>query len=212
MRPRGDLAIAPLYLLILLASTALILPVATTLVRSDVDPIPGVLLWAAGGLLVYYVGTRTERAPRILPLVVAVVLNVFLMFAVAASVQVWALENQGVQFRATVTEVYGKHSGEPDYTLAVDGEPVQGRLTGWPAGSTGEIGDEVLVVQDPKGLIDPRLPTDLAEDIATDFKILILPLIAIMAVLCLAAVTPFPRRRRSGSNITPYGSRLRDDL
>ncbi|GID90699.1 hypothetical protein ACFQFC_36135 [Amorphoplanes digitatis] len=62
MRPRADLAIAPLYLVVLLLCTALIVPVATTWVRSDADAMVGTRVWSGQILAVYFVAwcrTRT---------------------------------------------------------------------------------------------------------------------------------------------------------
>jgi hypothetical protein len=77
MRPRADLAIAPVYLLTFLAFTAMIVPVATTWVRSDVDPIVGTLILTGLVLVLRLIATGTERPPRIIPLVTAGVLNAF---------------------------------------------------------------------------------------------------------------------------------------
>jgi hypothetical protein len=208
MRPRADLAIAPVYLLTMLAFTALIVPVATTWVRSDVDPIVGILILTGQILVFYLIATQSERTPRIVPLVVATLLNAFLMGVVAMSVQLSLLED-GRQVRATVAVVYDGHSGPPDYDLAVDGDPIPGRLSAWPGDGIGAPGDEVLVVQDRKGLADPRLPDVLAEDLEDDVRVLILPIAGILAALCLAAVWPSRRRRTDGSTAGGYraGSR-----
>jgi hypothetical protein len=64
-------------------------------------------------------------------------------------------------------------------------------------GGAGAVDDEVLVVQDPDGLADPRLPDELAQARKNDPGSLILPLMGIVAVLCLAAV--WPSRRRAAS-------------
>jgi hypothetical protein len=197
MRQRSDVVIAPVYLAILLTSTAMILPVATTWVRSDADAILGTLVWSVQLMAIFLVATQTARPPRAIPLGAAVLLNAFLMGVVAMSVSTWVLGGRGERCQATVVEVYDHHSAPATYTLAVDHVPVPGRLTGWPGGGTGALGDEVLVVRDPKGLVDPRLPDDLAEAVETDIKILILPIVGILAVLCLAAVSPFGRGRRS---------------
>ncbi|GIE88031.1 hypothetical protein [Actinoplanes regularis] len=195
MRPR-DLGIALVYLLILLACTAAILPIATTWVRSDADAIPGTLAWAGQLIGIYFVAAHTARAPRIAPLIVAILLNSFLMAVVAMSMPAWVLNGgQAEQFRATVVEVYDGHKGPATYTLAVDGVPIPGRLADWPGDGIGAIGDKVLVAQDEEGLLDPRLPEQMAEDVAADGTILILPTIAILAVLCLVAVWPGRRDR-----------------
>ncbi len=205
MRPWADLAIAPVYLLILLGLDLAILPVATTWVRSDADAMAGAFVWCLQVIVVALLATHTERAPRLVPLIAAVVLNAFLMGVIAMAVSVWVLGDDGEQRRATVTEVFDKHSAPATYTLAVDGEPIPGRLDGWPGGGTGAIGDEVLVVRDPGGLVDPRLPDDLAEAVETDIKILILPLAGILALLCLATVWPArarPPRGRRATTVT----------
>lgn len=203
MRPWNDLLIAPLYLGIMLLFSALVLPVATTWVRSDADAIVGTALWGGMIVVVALVATSTKHAPRVIPLGAAVLLAAFLMGIVAMSLQVWLLDTRGEQHHATVVTVYDKHSAPATYDLAVDGAPIPGRLSAWPGTGQGAVGDLVVVVQDPDGLIDPRLPAELAGDVEDDPRILILPIIGILAVLCLAAVwpkrqkeTPRPRRTR----------------
>ena len=194
MRPRADLAIAPVYLLTFLAFTAMVVPVATTWVRSDVDAIPAVLILAREILVLRLIATRSERTPRIVPLVAAGVVNAFLMVFVATSVPMWLLDDgRAQQIRATVAVVYDGHNGPPDYDLAVDGVALPGRLSEWPGDGTGALGDEVTVVQDRKGLADPRLPETRAQDLADDPRTLLLPTAGIVAVLCLAAVWPSRR-------------------
>jgi hypothetical protein len=197
MRPRSDLAIAPLYLIIFLVSAALVVPAATTWVRSDVDAIVGTLLLSGQCLLVYLVARRTVRPPRVVPIVAACLLNGFLMAVIGMSVPLKVLAGDGRQIRATVVEVHDGSSNDPVYDLAADGIPLEGRLGAWPGGGAGAVDDEVLVVQDPDGLADPRLPDELAQARKDDPGSLIPPLMGIVAALCLAAV--WPSRRRTAS-------------
>jgi hypothetical protein len=209
MRPRADLAIAPVYLLTFLAFTAMVVPVATTWVRSDVDPIVGTLILTGLVLVLFLIATRTERPPRIIPLVTAGIINAFLMIVVAMSVPMWLLDDgRAQQILATVAVVYDGHNGPPDYDLAVDGVPLPGRLSEWPGDGTGALGDEVTVVQDRKGLVDPRLPETLAEDLEGDPRALILPTAGILAALCLATVWP-SRRTTGGARAAGRRSSLR---
>ncbi|MEU4624881.1 hypothetical protein AB0G04_33530 [Actinoplanes sp. NPDC023801] len=207
MRPRSDLVPALAYLSIFLLSAVLILPAATTWVRSDVDPIIGTLVLSGQCLLVYFVATQTARRPRVVPIVAACLLNGFLMAVIGMSVPLKVLADDGEQIRATVVEVYDGGSNEATYDLAADGIALPGRLGGWPGGGTGAVDDEVLVVQDPDGLADPRLPDELAQAQADDPGVLILPLVAIVAALCLAAV--WPSRRRAVSAAETGVSRYR---
>ncbi|WP_433792438.1 hypothetical protein [Actinoplanes sp. CA-252034] len=191
MRPRSDLAIAPVYLLAMLAFTAMVVPVATTWVRADVDAIPGVLIVFGMVMVMRFIAMESTRRPRIVPLVAAGLVNAVLMIFVAMSVPVWLLDGgRGLELRATVVEVYDGSSNPPSYDLAVDGVPIPGRLDDWPGDGTGVVGDEVTVVQDRRGLTDPRLPEQFAEDLEGDPRPMILPTLAILTALCLAAVWP----------------------
>jgi hypothetical protein len=202
MRPRADLAIAPVYLLTFLAFAAMVVPVATTWVRSDVDPIVGVLVLFGEVMAIRYIATESTRRPRIVPLLAAGFFNAWLMIFVATSVPMWLLDDgRGQQIRATVAVVYDGHTGPADYDLAVDGVPLPGRLDDWPGDGTGALGDEVTVFQDRRGLVDPRLPENWAKDLESDPRIMILPTAAIVAVLCLAAV--WPSRRRKTDDVSP---------
>jgi xanthine/uracil permease len=103
IRPRADLAIAPVYLLTFLAFTAMVVPVATTWVRHDVDAIPAVLILAGEVLVLRLIATESERLPRMIPLVAAGIVNALLMVFVAMSVQMWLLDGGRAQeIRATV--------------------------------------------------------------------------------------------------------------
>ncbi|MEU8655916.1 hypothetical protein [Actinoplanes philippinensis] len=195
MRPRSDLAIAPVYLLAMLAFTAMVVPVATTWVRADVDAVPGTLIVFGMIMVVRLIAIESTRLPRMAPLVAAGFVNVFLMIIVAMSVPLWLLDDGRAQeLRATVVTVYDGSSNPPSYDLAVGGVPIPGRLDDWPGDGTGAIGDEVVVVQDRKGLTDPRLPEQRAEDLEGDPRAMILPTVAVVAVLCAAAVWPSHRR------------------
>ncbi|MEU4160369.1 hypothetical protein [Actinoplanes sp. NPDC026670] len=201
MRPRADLAIAPVYLLTFLAFTAMVVPVATTWVRHDVDAIPAVLILAGEVLVLRLIATESERLPRMIPLVAAGIVNALLMVFVAMSVQMWLLDGGRAQeIRATVAKVYDGHSGAPFYDLEEDGVPLPGRLTEWPGDGAGELGDKVTVVQDRQGLVDPLLPETYWQDVADDPRVLLLPTVGILAALCLAAV--WPSRTRKDLNLS----------
>jgi hypothetical protein len=208
MRPRSDLLIAPIYMIIFLVCAALVIPAATTWVRSDVDAAVGTLLLSGQCLLVYFVGWLSPRRPRLIPLVAACLVNGFLMAMVGMSVPLKVLAADGEQIRATVVEVYGGSKNDPTYELAVDGVRLPGRLGAWPDGGAGAVDDEVLVVQDPDGLADPRLPDELARAQADDPGSLVLPLIAVVAALCLTAVWPSRRRAASPAEtgVSRYGA------
>jgi hypothetical protein len=107
-----------------------------------------------------------------------------------------------------VIEVHDGSSNDPVYEPAADGIPLEGRLGAWPGGGTGAHGDEVLVVQDPDGLADPRLPDELAQAQKDDPGSLILPVMGIVAVLRFAAVWPSRRRAspaaETGVSTSPF--------
>jgi hypothetical protein len=208
MRPRSDLLIAPIYLIIFLLCAALVVPAATTWVRSDVDAVVGTLLLSGQCLLVYFVARLTERPPRVVPIVAACLLNGLVMAFVGMAVPLQVLASDGEQIKATVIEVYDGSSNDPVYDLAADGIPLEGRLGAWPGGGTGAVDDEVLVVQDPDGLADPRLPGELAQAQKDNPAPLIPPALGIVALLCLAAVWPSRRRASSAAKTRVSTSRF----
>ncbi|MFI5845364.1 hypothetical protein ACIA8K_37230 [Catenuloplanes sp. NPDC051500] len=108
-----------------------------------------------------------------------------------------SLTYRGEPVIATVTAVSGD-----SYTLGYDGERIPGRLSSWPDGDEafgesdhGRLGDTVIVLRDPLGLVPPGLPIDDRAG-PTEAVLILTGLLAVITVLCVVA----DRDRRSGSS------------
>ncbi|MBV1854510.1 hypothetical protein [Catellatospora tritici] len=94
-----------------------------------------------------------------------------------------------VEARVTAVREAGSSQDRYHYTLTTPGwRPVSGELT------SGEpryrVGDPVTVVEDPNGLADPMLPSELTEHRQSWLALIVLYLVT--AVLCLLAGRPRP--------------------
>ena len=136
--------------------------VATTWVRPDLVPVVGILFWAVSPILFYVARPWPYVNARAVWLLVAWFLSSLLMFLAAAAFWAIVLDIRGERTVATVAEVHRSSRGPATYTLRRAGEPVAGRLVSWPEDRpAAEPGDAVIVVLDPDGLVDPRLPAEM---------------------------------------------------
>jgi hypothetical protein len=150
------------YLLVFLTVAALDTVVATTWVRPDLVPVVGTLVWAVSPILFYVAWPWPYVNARAVWLLVAWFLSALLMFLAAAAFWAVVLDMRGERTVATVAEVHLSSRGPATYTLRRAGEPVAGRLLSWPEDRpAAELGDAVIVVLDPGGLVDPRLPAEV---------------------------------------------------
>jgi hypothetical protein len=195
---------ATAYLTVFLAAAAVDAVVATTWIRPDLAPVVGTLMWAVPVLALYVADPWPDVNARAVWLMVAWFLSAFLMFTVVWAFWASVLLQRGERVNATVTEVHDKGNGGVTYTLAHDGVRIPGRLTSWPGNDDmftdnagGSVGDPVTVICDPEGLVDPRLPEELAE--ARESAPLITSLtIAVMAGLCVGAAWSRDREETPG--------------
>ncbi|MEU8611871.1 hypothetical protein AB0C29_28185 [Actinoplanes sp. NPDC048791] len=150
------------YLLVFLVVAALDSVVATTWVRPDLVPVVGTLVWAVSPIVFYVARPWPYVNARAVWLLVAWLLSALLMFLAAAAFWAVVLDMRGVRTVGTVAEVHRSSRGPATYTLRRAGEPVAGRLGSWPEDRpAAELGDAVIVVLDPGGLVDPRLPAEV---------------------------------------------------
>lgn len=133
-----------------------------------------------------------------------------------------SLAYRGEPVIATVT---GRSVGDA-YALTHDGKRIPGWLTEWPDGDpafgerdTGRVGDTVIVLRDPVGIVGPGLPTEVNRAGVVEAVLAVGVPLALIAGVCVAAgrervpeeppvraVTPAPRRFPRG---TPRSRRIR---
>lgn len=158
--------------------------VATTWVRPDLAAVVGTLLWAAPIVVLYAASPWPYVTARVVWLMVAWLLNAFLMGLVVMGFWAMVLGQRGEKVDALVTAVHGSEArGAVTYSLAYRGEPVPGRLINGPDGLV--PGHRVVVIRDPEGLVDPRMPQEVTE--AEGTAVLIGVTVALMAGLCAVA-------------------------
>jgi hypothetical protein len=183
---------AAAYLAVFVVVAALDTVNATTWIRPDLVAVVGTFACAVPVVVLYVADPWPEANARSIWLVVAMLVNALLMFAVAGGLWTLVLHQRGEQVVATVVDVHTSDKLGTTYTIAYDGVRIPGRLTTWPGDEastkevSGSLGERVTVVRDPGGLVDPRLPDEFAE--ARDGGAVFLSMILIiMAGLCLGA-------------------------
>jgi hypothetical protein len=138
-----------------------------------------------------------------------------------ASSWLWSsvLNHRGVTVDATVIEVRDGNSSSRDlrYTIAgPDGQRIPGELGWWPGAVSGapgnpegKPGDVVVVVVDPAGLVNPRLPEELAD--TQGVGLMTAALFLGTASLCMLAGRPrkVVVRKKAGSDGPPQRSRAK---
>ncbi|WFF00954.1 DUF3592 domain-containing protein [Micromonospora sp. WMMD964] len=201
MRPRGRRRflnrLGARYLLVFGVTGAIGALAGTTWVRADAVAVPGTVVWC-GALLV--AGLVVTPPPRIVVLSAAWLVTAFLMYVATGTLWSAVLTQRGERVVATVIDVRdGSERGRHLYYTLADQHDrrIPGELGMWPGSSVGaadnpegSVGQRVVVVRDPGGLVDPRLP----EDVATgQGSLILLPgVVGILAVLCMLAGRPRP--------------------
>ncbi|GGM44636.1 hypothetical protein ACFFX1_42820 [Dactylosporangium sucinum] len=132
----------------------------------------------------------------------------FLGFLLAAALQftvpavLWSavLAARGERTPATVVEVQvgPQQKVRHVYYGLVDesGRPIEGLLEQWPSAGEGAVGDRVVVVRDPDGLVGPRLPGEVAD--ARVFWAVVPVLYLALVVVCMFLGRPPPPRVAAG--------------
>ncbi|WFE52285.1 DUF3592 domain-containing protein [Micromonospora sp. WMMD1155] len=185
------------YLAVFVVTGAFAAVAGTTSIRADDVAVPGTVLWCVA---LGVAGLMALPPPRMVMLSVAWLISPILMFAAAGGLWSTVLTLRGERVVATVVDVRegdveGRHLY---YTLADQYDRrIPGELGTWPGSSVGAsdnpegaVGQRVVVLRDPKGLVDPRLP----EEIATGQGALILGAggLLLVAVFCMLAGRPLP--------------------
>ncbi|QGN49732.1 DUF3592 domain-containing protein [Micromonospora sp. WMMD558] len=209
--PRGLRWVNPLgtaYLAAFTVAGAVGALAGTTWIRADIVVLPGTLLWCGalmGAVLV------SAPPPRMGLLVMAWLVSAFLMFMAATGLWSAVLAHRGEKVDATVVALRdgGEKGRHIYYTLAdPGGRRIPGELGQWPGSSIGasdnpegSVGQRVTVVQDPEGLVDPRLPEELTD--SEGVWILGMVVFVVVAVLCMLAGRP---EANHDARTTPSGS------
>lgn len=185
------------YLAVFTVSGAIGALAATTWVRADKVAVPGTVLWCVALMVA---GLVVSPPPRMLMLSVAWLVSPLLMFVAAGGLWSTVLTQRGERIVATVIDVRdGREKGRHLYYTLADQRDrrIPGELGMWPGSSIGAsnnpeggIGQRVVVVRDPEGLVDPRLPEEI--DTGQGYLILLPGVFVILAVLCLLAGRPLP--------------------
>ncbi|MEU4556419.1 hypothetical protein EV382_3788 [Micromonospora violae] len=185
------------YLLVFTLTGAIGALAATTRIRADEVVVPGTVVWCAALVVA---GLVASPPPRMIMLSVAWLLSSLLMFVAAGSLWAAVLTLRGERVVATVIDVRdGSEEGRHLYYTLADqyDRRIPGELGMWPGSSIGAsnnpegtVGQRVVVVRDPEGLVDPRSP----EEVATGpGNFALLPVVfVVLAVLCMLAGRPRP--------------------
>ncbi|WP_433200984.1 hypothetical protein ACQP00_29745 [Dactylosporangium sp. CS-047395] len=166
--------------------------VATAWVPPQAVVVVGTPLWI-GALIAAALLPRPGGDLRVGLLAAAWLVAALLMFLAPALLWATVLGVRGERVEATVTAIEGatKRNRHLYYHLTDPaGTPIPGVLGRWPGeDAEGAVGARVTVVRDPGGLVDPRLPVELDEILATG--LLVTPLVlAALAWLCGLAGRP----------------------
>ncbi|WP_203838489.1 hypothetical protein [Winogradskya humida] len=168
---------------LLLGISGLAAVTAGAWIRPDLAAALGALLWSLV-LIALYAAAAGARSPVRFGWLYAVwVLSALLMGQVTTGVWAAVLSARGEEVVATSAVKHVSRTGDT-YTLEAGGELIPGRLTTWPEGKS-EV-EAVVVVRDPAGLVDPRLPEELAEA-REAFWPLLLILLAVIGALTAPA-------------------------
>ncbi|MGW5561382.1 hypothetical protein ACWER9_29695 [Micromonospora sp. NPDC003944] len=201
MRPHGGRRfinrLGAWYLLVFTVTGAIGALAGTSWVRADNVVVPATVLWC-GALLV--AGLVVSPPPRMITLSVAWLTSALLMYLATLGLWSAVLVHRGERVVATVTDVRdgSSRSRHLYYTLADQHDRrIPGELGTWPGSSIGasdnqegSVGQRVVVVRDPEGLVDPRLPEEAAN---AQGNLVLLPVVyVVLAVLCMLAGRPRP--------------------
>lgn len=185
---------AAAYLAVFFVAAAFSAVAATTSIRPDVAAVVGTLTWAAPIVVLYMARPWPHVNARAVWLMAAWLVSALLMIMMVMGFWALVLRHRGEEVLATVTEVHGNsEKATTTYTLAHDDVRIPGRLTTWPGNDAvfteearGTRGEQLTVIRDPEGLVDPRLPEELTT--AVDTAPVMIPLtIAVMVALCVGA-------------------------
>ncbi|MEV4122674.1 hypothetical protein [Micromonospora sp. NPDC049645] len=183
------------YLLVFTVTGAIGALAATTWVRADKVAVQGTVVWC-GALLV--AGLVVSPPPRMITLSMAWLLSSLLMFVATGTLWSTVLTHRGERVVATVIDVRdgGGRGRHLYYTLADQyDQRIPGELGMWPGSSIGasnnpegSVGQRVVVVRDPGGLVDPRSPEEVSTGQGNP---ILLPVVyVVLAVLCMLAGRP----------------------
>jgi hypothetical protein len=195
-------ALGAKYLLVFTVATGVCLFLGTTRISSG-EAIVGTLV-AIASLITGMLLTRPGYPPRLFSFLLAYLVSLVLVFFAVTGFWSTVLAHRGVRVTATVIGVRDGDGKGRDlrYTLAgPDGKRIPGELGWWPgavAGRSGNpegvLGAQVSVLMDPAGLVDPRLPTEVADHNVNVFLTILLYLAT--AGLCMVAGRPVSDRVR----------------
>ncbi|HWS39360.1 MAG TPA: hypothetical protein VN408_42280 [Actinoplanes sp.] len=172
------------YLVVFLLTASLNVVVATTWVRPDLAIVVGTLLWTVPMVVLYATSPWPYVNARVVCLMVAWLFSAVLMGLVVMGFWALVLQQRGERADTLVTAVHGSPARDTvTYSLAYRGEPVPGRLINGPDGLV--PGKRVVVILDPRGLVDPRMPAEVAD--AEGMPVLIGVTVVLMAGLCAGA-------------------------
>ncbi|WCN80339.1 hypothetical protein [Micromonospora sp. LH3U1] len=183
------------YLAVFTVAGAIGALAGTTWIRADSVAVPGTLLWCVSLMVAVLVASPP---PRMIMLSVAWVVSPLLMFVAAEGLCSVVLAQRGERVVATVIAVRdGTEKGRHLYYTLADprDQRIPGELGLWPGSSIGAsgnpegaVGQRVTVVRDPQGLVDPRLPEEVADN---EGAFIIGPgVFVVVAVLCMLAGRP----------------------
>ncbi|MFI6785198.1 hypothetical protein [Micromonospora sp. NPDC050276] len=221
MRPRGRRFVNRLgawYLLVFTITGAVGALAGTTWIRADNVAVLGTVVWCVALLVA---GLVVSPPPRMIMLSVAWLISPLLMFVATGVFWSTVLTQRGERVVATVIDVRdGNEKGRHLYYTLADqyDQRIPGELGMWPGSSIGasnnpegSVGQRVVVVRDPGGLVDPRPP----EEVSTgQGNLILLPIVyLVLAVLCMLAGrprpdddTPQPWRPAGRADVPPWTS------
>ncbi|GAA2545589.1 hypothetical protein GCM10010435_13220 [Winogradskya consettensis] len=170
-------------------------------IRPDLAAALGALLWCLVLVALYAAAAGARYRVRFGWLYAVWALSALLMGQVTTGAWAAVLSARGEEVVATSAVKHESRTGDT-YTLRSGGELIPGRLTSWPERRS-EV-EAVVVVRDPAGLVDPRLPEELAQ--ARDaFWPLLLILLAVIGALSVPAYwVPGDERSAAGSDAVDH--------
>ena len=196
---RAVLPRAGTYLVPYLVAAALGATGAATWIQPPLTIAGGMGLMLAATLTIYFFEPWSVANLRAWCLTAAMMIGWITILMVSQAIWSSVLDHRGQQVVARVAEVHPSFRNDaPTYTLTHDGMTIPGRLSDWPghdpfAGeeTQGSAGELVVVIRYPEGLVDPRLPEELAA--AQGALATAAILLVVIAILCLVAARGYDR-------------------